>query len=151
MADTKISALTSASSAASADIFPFVQGGVNKKIAFADLQTSLSGLTWNEITTTTTNLAVNNAYIMNNASQVVGTLPTTAAVGQKIQITGKGAGGWKVAQNSGQTIHYGTQNSTAGATGFIASQNTFDCVELVCITANTDWLVFTSQGNITVT
>ena len=106
--------------------------------------------TWNEITTATTALAVANGYIMNNASPVVGTLPATASEGDEIEISGKGAGGWSIAQNAGQTIHYGTQNTTTGTGGSLSSQNPFDFVELLCITANTDWLAHGSQGNLTV-
>jgi hypothetical protein len=108
-----------------------------------------SGILWNEVTTTTVALAVSNGYIMNNASTVVGTLPATAAQGSQINIAGKGAGGWKVAQNSGQTIHFDGNNTTTGVTGYLASQTTFDCLTLLCITANTDWLVTSSIGNIT--
>lgn len=107
-----------------------------------------TGITWNEVTTTTQALSVSNGYVMNNASQVTGTLPPTAIFGSVIRIAGKGAGGWKVAQNSGQIIHFEGNNTTSGATGSLSSQNTFDCVDLLCITANTDWLVTASMGNI---
>ena len=108
------------------------------------------GTLWTEITTSTVALAVENGYVMNNASQVVGALPATAVFGSEIRIVGKGAGGWKIAQNSGQTIHFGNQNTTTGAAGSIASQNVFDCLDLLCITANTDWVAHSSQGNLTV-
>lgn len=106
---------------------------------------------WSEITTVSQQAAVNSAYILNNASLITLTLPATAALGDHVQAIGKGAGGWKIAQNVGQTIHFGDQSTTQGAAGSLASQNAFDCAELVCITANTDWLVKGSQGNLTVT
>ena len=106
--------------------------------------------TWSEITASQA-AAVNNAYVANNASQVVLTLPSTALFGDKVQVCGKGAGGWKIAQNDGQTIHFDSANTTTGVSGSLASQNTFDCVELVCITLNSDWLVVSCIGNITVT
>lgn len=108
-----------------------------------------SGFTWNEITTASTGLAINNGYVMNNASRVIGTLPATAAFGSEIKISGKGAGGWQIAQNAGQTIHFDGNNTTTGTAGFLSSQSTFDCVSLLVITANTDFLVTTSIGNIT--
>lgn len=109
------------------------------------------GIAWNEVTIATQTLAVGNGYVMNNASQVVGTLPASALFGSEIRIVGKGAGGWKIAQNSGQTIHFGNQNTTTGTSGSIASQNVFDCLDLLCITADTDWVAHSSQGNLTVT
>lgn len=108
-----------------------------------------AALNWNEITTTIFAISPNNGYICNNASQVVGTLPATAAKGDYYRIAGKGAGGWKVAQNSGQTIHFDSNNTTTGVSGFLASQTTFDCIEILCITANTDFLIISSIGNIT--
>jgi hypothetical protein len=65
-----------------------------------------------------------------------------------IKIVGKGSGGWKVVQNSGQTIHFGDVDTTAGTGGSLASNNQYDAIELVCITADTDWSVISSQGNI---
>lgn len=107
------------------------------------------GFLWTEITTTTVSLAINNGYVMNNASRVTGTLPATAAFGAEIKVSGKGAGGWQIAQNSGQTIHFDGNSTTTGVGGSLSSQSTFDCVSLLCITANTDFLVISSIGNIT--
>lgn len=109
-----------------------------------------SGVTWNEITGTSASMAVNDGYIANNAGLVTLTLPTTAALGSVIYVTGKGAGGWKIAQNSGQTINLGTATTTSGASGSLASTNTFDSLMLVCITANNVFNVLNVVGNITV-
>lgn len=109
-----------------------------------------NGYVWSEITGGTVNLAAWNAYLLNNASRVIGTLPASGAVGDQIRIAGKGAGGWRVAQNAGQTVHFGTQSSTTGTGGSISSVNSFDVIELVCITQNTDWLVLNSLGNLAV-
>lgn len=108
------------------------------------------GISWTEITTTTVSLSVNAGYILNNASLVTATLPTTASVGAVINIVGKGTGGWKIAQSAGQIIHFGILDSTLGITGSLASTLRYDCVELICIIANTDFLVRGSIGNITV-
>lgn len=108
-----------------------------------------SGVAWSEITTTSVAFAVNDGYVMNNASRVVGTLPSTAAQFSIIRIVGKGAGGWQIAQNSGQTIHFDGNSTTTGASGSLSSQSTFDCVDLLCITANTDFIVTSSIGNLT--
>jgi hypothetical protein len=45
-----------------------------------------STLAWSEVTGTSQNAAVNNAYITNNAALVTVTLPTTAAIGDRLRI-----------------------------------------------------------------
>jgi hypothetical protein len=109
-----------------------------------------SGETWNDATSTTQTMSVNNGYVADNASQVVFTLPSTSALGSILEVIGKGAGGWKISQGSGQTIHFGTSNTTTGTSGYLASSNQYDSVRLVCVTANTDFVVASSMGNITV-
>lgn len=109
-----------------------------------------SGVSWTDVTGTSASMAVNNGYIADNAGLVTLTLPTTAALGSVLYITGKGAGGWKIAQNASQLINLGTSTTTTGTGGSLASTATFDSVMLVCITANTNWNVLNVQGNITV-
>ncbi len=111
---------------------------------------SADNFSWNEVTGAT-NMLVKNGYVANNSSLVVLTLPPNPVFGDYVRVVGKGAGGWKVAQNSGQTIHFGAQSTTTGVSGFLQSQTTFDCVELLCTTANSDWTQVSSQGNITIT
>lgn len=107
-------------------------------------------LTWNNVTGTNQAASSNDGYIANNASLVTVTLPATSAVGDILRIAGAGAGGWQLAQNAGQTIHFGTLATTTGTGGYLASVNQYDAAELVCTTANTTWSVISSQGNITV-
>lgn len=110
-----------------------------------------SGIGWTEVTGTTQAMAADNGYVSNNAVQVVFTAPVTAAFGTVINLVGKGAGGWKIAQNAGQNIQIGSTSSTVGATGYIESTNRYDSIELLCTTANTTWTVLGGpQGNITV-
>lgn len=108
------------------------------------------GITWNEVTGTSQTAAADNGYIANNSSLVTITLPATCAIGKTIRIAGKGAGMWKVAQNAGQTIYFGDQNSTSGTAGYIAARYQYDAVELLCITANTTFLVIGNVGNLDV-
>lgn len=109
-----------------------------------------TGLTWSEVTGTSQSMAVLNGYVLNNAGLVTATLPATAAVGEVIAIVGKGTGGWKIAQNASQTIHLNSSDTTTGVGGSLASTVRYNAVELVCITANTDFVVRSSMGNITV-
>lgn len=108
------------------------------------------GMTWNEETGTSATMAVNNGYLANNAGLVTLTLPTTAAVGDIVAVAGSGAGGWLVAQNASEIIHFVSTDSTTGAGGSLASTNRYDCVELICNVANTEWVVRSSTGNITI-
>ena len=108
------------------------------------------GITWNEVTGTTQAASVNAGYIANNAALVTITIPTTAAVGDVVRVTGKGAGGWKIAQNASEIIHFLGTDTTTGTGGSLASTGTYDGVEIVCVVANTEWVVASSMGNITI-
>lgn len=104
----------------------------------------------NTVSGTTQALAINNRYYPNNAGLCTLTLPATAAIGSLIQIRGQGAGGWRIAQNSGQQIHFGNQSSTVGLTGQLNSTHRRDCVDLECVVANNEWTVSSAIGNIDV-
>ncbi len=111
------------------------------------------GFTWNDVTTTSASMAVNNGYSANNAGLVTLTLPGTAAFGSYIEVTSgiSGTGLWQIAQPAGVTIHFGNQNTTTGVTGYLQAQNQYDGVRLLCNKADTDWVVLPgTQGNITV-
>lgn len=109
-----------------------------------------SGLSWTDVTGTSQAIAVNNGYTANNVGLVTLTLPATAVYGSVMAVIGKGAGGWKIAQNSGQTIHFGASNTTSGTGGSLASTKQYDTVFVLCTVANTDFTVYSSVGNLTV-
>jgi hypothetical protein len=109
------------------------------------------GLTWTEVIVGgPTAMAVNNGYIANNGATVQLTLPATAALGSIIRVSGKGAGGWQIQQNAGQTIYFGGMSTTTGALGTLSSTVDRDAVELVCVTADIDFNVISSVGNLAV-
>lgn len=109
------------------------------------------GVTWANVTGSTQSMAVNTGYTINDSSSLVTlTLPATAAIGSILAVAGNSADGWKIAQNSGQTINFSAQSTTTGTSGYLASTNQYDCVELVCTVANTTFTVRSSVGNITV-
>lgn len=110
---------------------------------------SSGSLSWTDVTGTSQSMAVNNGYTANNAALVTFTLPATAAYGSIIEVAGKGAGGWAIAQNSGQTIHFGSVNTTTGTGGSLASTLQYDTIRLLCTVANNDFTVLSSVGNIT--
>lgn len=106
---------------------------------------------WVDQTTSTVTMAVNTGYTSDaGASLITFTLPATSAIGDWVEINGKGSGGWTIAQATGQLIHVGNLASTSGASGSVASTNQFDCIRLRCLTANTIWTVVSGVGNFTV-
>lgn len=115
------------------------------------INASGGGLTWTVVTGISQSAVANNGYIANNAGLVTVTLPATSAVGDTIAVTGiNNATGWKVAQNAGNQIFFGTSSTTSGTGGSLASSATRDTVYLVCMTANATWNVVNSIGNITI-
>lgn len=109
------------------------------------------GFTWNEVTGTSGALVDKNGYVTNNAALVTMTLPATAAFGEAYFVVGKGAGGWKIAQNAGQTIHFLSSDTTTGAGGSLDSTGQYDFVAILCTAANTDFTIIDSGGSITIT
>lgn len=110
------------------------------------IATTATGITWSEIAGTTQAAAVDNGYIIGNASQTTVTLPATAAIGSVVEVVGKGAGGWILAASAGDTIQIGGDATSAGGTLTSAGAN--DSVRVVCVTADTTWNVVSmvSQG-----
>ncbi len=108
------------------------------------------GFAWTEITGTSQALVASNGYIANNVAVVTFTLPATCAIGDAIEIVGKGTGLYRIAQNAGQIIHYIASDTTSGVGGSLTAIEQYAGIEIVCITANTDWAVLDSVGNFTV-
>lgn len=108
------------------------------------------GAAWINVTGAAQSMAADAAYIANNAALITFTLPVTAAQGTEISIAGFGAGGWTIAQNAGQLINFGNVATTTGAGGSLASTNRYDQIELLCVVADTEWVVRSSVGNLTV-
>ena len=108
------------------------------------------GITWNEVTGTTQSAAADNGYIANNEALVTVTLPSTCAVGKVVHVAGKGAGGWKIAQNAGQSIVYGNVSSTTGTGGSVSSTHARDCIGLLCTVADSEFMVFSWVGTVEV-
>jgi len=105
--------------------------------------------TWHEITGASASMAIKSGYIANHGSLCSLLLPATSTVGDMIALQGKNAGLFRVTQNAGQTIHFGTDNTTTGISGYLQSTNSYDSFILLCITDNTDWAVLGGpQGSI---
>lgn len=107
------------------------------------------GSSFVEVTGTSQAMSSNINYSSNNVGLVTLTLPALSAIGDQITVYGKGDGGWKVAQGSGQSIILGELQTTI-STGYLQSTYKNDIVKLTCITANTLWSAAAQSGNITV-
>jgi trimeric autotransporter adhesin len=103
---------------------------------------------WVDETGSSVTMTKNTGYTSDDgASLVTFTLPTTSAIGDWVEINGKGSGLWKIAQAAGQQINNGTSPTTLGTGGSLASVNQFDNVRLRCLTANTIWTVVSQQSS----
>ena len=112
--------------------------------------TSGAPTAWNDVTAASATMAINNGYVADRGTLVTLTLPAVAAFGSRFEIVGKGSGGWTINQGVGQQIHFGHLDTTSGAGGSLSSTLQYDCVELICVTANTSFVVKSSIGNLTV-
>ncbi len=101
-----------------------------------------------EVTGTTQIIVPNVTYIINNAALVTLTLPLAYPFGYSNTFLGKGAGGWRISQQTGQVIHMSPDATTTGTAGYLASANPFDCLTLQCITANNTFDAHSVQGSI---
>lgn len=125
--------------------------GISNGAGSVTISVTGSGYTWTDVSGTSQSMAVNNGYVANNVGLVTLTLPSTAAFGSTVMIQGYGSGGWRVAQNAGQTIHTGVLSTTTGVGGSLSSTNRYDSIEILCVVADTEWTILTGEkGVITV-
>ena len=104
---------------------------------------------WSVITADQT-AVINKGYFTNKATVLGITLPSTAAVGSVLRVSGMTAGGWKITQNASGVIHFGKTDTTVGTGGYIQSTLARDAVEMICCVVNNEWNVVSSVGNITI-
>lgn len=109
------------------------------------------GFAANSTTGTSASGAVQNSYVCSNAAQTSVLLPATAAVGSMMLVAGTDAntGGIKITQAAGQTIRQTTNASTTGAAGTVSTAAANTSMLLLCVVANTDWLIIASEGTLT--
>lgn len=107
-----------------------------------------NSLVWLDLAGTSITASAGTGYIISNAGQSTVTIPATVAEGTVFAVQGKGAAGWILAMNTGQTCHLGSSASSSG--GSLTSSNLWDSVQIVCVTANTTFAVTSVIGNITV-
>ena len=91
-------------------------------------------------------LVANNAYICKGAGAVNFVLPPAAAIGDSFKIIGYG-NLWSISQNAMQSITIGVVTSSLGIGGSVTATTVSDNIELVCVTANTEFYEIQIQGN----
>lgn len=115
------------------------------------LQAAGGGMVWSVITGASQAMTKSNGYFSNRAGTVAFTLPASAAVGDTFAISNMAgsATGWSLAYNASQYIRFGNQTTTV-TTGSLAATQTGDSIKLVCSVANTEFVVQSSIGNLTI-
>ncbi len=108
------------------------------------------GIPWVDVVTGSQAMVANTGYVTDFAGLITFTMPPTAAFGTVNQITGLSTPGWLIQLNVGQRIHFGNDEITI-STGTLFSTNRHDCVTLRCVVPDSEWVVESSQGNLSFT
>lgn len=126
--------------------------GATKEVVYIDSNFKLSssnlGITqWIEANADLT-AAVNTGYVVNITipGLLTITLPVTSILGDIIEIAGLTAGMWSIAQNALQVIHFSGVDTTVGVGGSLSATTRYDTIKLLCVVANTEWVVLSSSG-----
>jgi len=110
------------------------------------------------VSTSSENMSENTTYYTTFAGLTTLTLPATATVGSYLRVIATSAGNtFRMAQNSGQQIHFGSQlgvavSTTVGTGGYLESVDPNTVVHLICVSggASTVWTVVSSIQQLTV-
>lgn len=125
--------------------------GLTLNLGTRTLSTTGTGfnLAWYTVTTNTL-MQTSSGYFANSGSLLSLTLPTVAAVGDALAVSGRGAGLWVLNQNASQSVNFGSLTTTSGIGGSITATNRYDALILVCSVANSQWNVLSSEGQLDV-
>jgi hypothetical protein len=110
--------------------------------------------TWIDQLSTPVTMTTRTGYTSDaGASLITFTLPTSAAIGDTIEIQGKGSGLFVIAQAASQQIFMGNVSTTPGIVGSLASTLQYDYIRLKALTtgATSTWSVCGSQGTFNLT
>jgi photosystem II stability/assembly factor-like uncharacterized protein len=93
--------------------------------------TNLSGqVRWQTPAPSQVDAAPNTGYLLSQTSEVAITLPATPQVGDIVRVSGAGAGGWRLAQRTGQRIL--TQSLFGFGIGWVVLQTNRNVVAVAC-------------------
>lgn len=99
---------------------------------------------WTDVPNTSRTLAVNNGYTTSNIALTTLEIPAVAPYGSVIAVQGASVGGWVLTCPAGVTIRGGSEATTPGGT--VTAQAGTDNVYLLCVVANTTWVVTSSYS-----
>ena len=117
------------------------------------------GLAWIPVTSATQGMAANTGYFANFAGPAAlqFTLPVTCPRNRVIRVAGMGPALWTIKQNADQKIHFDNipqtladNVTTTGILGSLSATATNNCVELICIVADFEFMVLSHIGNLNV-
>jgi hypothetical protein len=97
------------------------------------------------VITATQAAAVNTNYVVNFATVCTVTLPATAAEGSFVWVSEIGSGTFVLKANTGQTILF-QGGSTSSAGSLTTTTGTGQSIQVLCVVANSQWLVVNEQG-----
>lgn len=125
----------------------------NGSSADPSFQTATPQLTVTPVAGASQAMTSNHSYIANDSALTTFTLPITSSVGDILQVVGSAlnTGGWKITYTTGQII-WGPAGSSTVTTGNAASAAAAaQSVTMVCVVANTTWVITANSGTITLT
>lgn len=138
----------------------FSNGGAGQLNAAVQVDNSTIKIVGNQLTATETfpwtvinsNTAAvsDNGYFVNTAGNINISLPATSAIGDTIEISEISTGTWTITQAAGQRVRLGSQQTTLGVGGSLASTQPGDSIRITCYSPNSLWVSTSSTGNITV-
>lgn len=110
---------------------------------------------WLVVSGTSQTMVANRGYIATNVALTTLTLPAVATVGTTYKVAAYSSGGLKVAPGTAtQILRFGTF-ATTPSSGYLASTNQGDSMEIVCVNDTVSgsevFFVVNSVGNITIT
>jgi len=110
------------------------------------------GLLQYEEKTVNTTMSVNKGFVSNSASPVIFTLPAVSVAFDRIDVAGKGTGGWAIHSNAAATTQkivkgdLSSPDSSNDNIQLLTSSSQYDAVTLLCLVPNSLWAVIDSQG-----
>jgi len=107
-----------------------------------------TALSWTSISASRT-LTTNSGFVVASGAVSLA-LPTVSSVGDVIVVLLDSGTSWTITQAIGQIIRLGASQTTLGISGSLSSSALGDSIELVCTQANTRWVSYATQGNITI-
>ena len=131
------------------DIVMVQKGGLGGEVVGVPVSSFPSGgggglMPWNDVSDDT-NMVSNNGYIIRGNRGM--SLPPVSVVGDILRLVGQD-NVFTLKQGADQTVSFNTDVTTQGVTGTLTPVAIGETLEIVCVTANLDWRVISSVGNL---